>query len=50
MNPVEVRRGASPVILGLPHTGTDVPADIWARLNANGRLLARHRLADPQAL
>ena len=40
MNPVEVRRGASPVILGLPHTGTDVPADIRDRLNANGRLLA----------
>jgi N-formylglutamate deformylase len=39
MNPVEVRRGSSPVILGLPHTGTHVPADIQARLNANGRLL-----------
>ena len=40
MNPVEVRRGSSPVILGLPHTGTHVPADIWDRLNANGQLLA----------
>ena len=40
MNPVEVSRGASPVILGLPHTGTSVPDDIRARLNANGRLLA----------
>ena len=40
MSPVEVRRGASPVILGLPHTGTGVPDDIRARLNANGRLLA----------
>ena len=39
MNPVEVRRGTSPVILGLPHTGTHVPAEIWDRLNANGRLL-----------
>jgi formiminoglutamase len=39
MNPVEVKRGSSPVILGLPHTGTHVPADISARLNANGRLL-----------
>ena len=38
--PVEVRRGASPVILGLPHTGTGLPDDIRARLNANGRLLA----------
>jgi len=40
MSPVEVRRGGSPVILGLPHTGTDLPGDIRARLNANGRLLA----------
>ena len=40
MTPVEVNRGTSPVILGLPHTGTHVPADIWDRLNANGRLLA----------
>ena len=40
MTPVEVSRGTSPVILGLPHTGTHVPADIWDRLNANGKLLA----------
>jgi N-formylglutamate deformylase len=37
---VEVTRGNSPVVLGLPHTGTVVPADIWQRLNGNGRLLA----------
>lgn len=36
----EVARGTSPVILAFPHTGTQVPADIWARLNHNGRLLA----------
>ncbi|MCO5144983.1 MAG: N-formylglutamate deformylase [Aquamicrobium sp.] len=36
----EVSRGSSPVILGFPHTGTGAPADIEARLNANGRLLA----------
>ncbi|MBB2971345.1 N-formylglutamate deformylase [Mesorhizobium sp. RMAD-H1] len=36
----EVRQGSSPVILGFPHTGTDVPPEIWDRLNANGRLLA----------
>ncbi|THK39154.1 N-formylglutamate deformylase [Ensifer sp. MPMI2T] len=36
----EVHRGASPVILGFPHTGTDVPAPIWERLNDNGRILA----------
>jgi formiminoglutamase len=36
----EVKQGTSPVILGFPHTGTDVPSDIWERLNDNGRLLA----------
>ncbi len=40
MTVVDVREGTSPVILGLPHTGTDVPADIWERLNENGRLRA----------
>jgi N-formylglutamate amidohydrolase len=40
MSVFEVRQGTSPVILGLPHTGTDVPEDIWARLNDNGRILA----------
>ncbi|WP_274423565.1 N-formylglutamate deformylase [Chelativorans sp. YIM 93263] len=33
MNPVEVVQGTSPVILGLPHTGTYVPDEIAARLN-----------------
>lgn len=37
---VDVHQGTSPVILGLPHTGTEVPADIWERLNDNGKLLA----------
>lgn len=41
MAPVEVRRGSSPVILGLPHTGTEVPPDIWDDLNEEG-----HRLRD----
>lgn len=36
----ETHQGTSPVILAFPHTGTDVPADIWERLNDNGRLLA----------
>ena len=40
MSVFEVRQGTSPVILGLPHTGTDVPDDIWSRLNDNGRILA----------
>lgn len=48
---VEIHRGSSPVILGFPHTGTDVPAAIQARLNDNGLLLADtdwhiHRLYD----
>lgn len=36
MSPFEIRRGSSPVILGLPHTGTDVPPEIAARLNEEG--------------
>lgn len=40
MGVFEVRRGNSPVILGFPHTGTDVPSSIWERLNDNGRILA----------
>ncbi|KQS89546.1 MULTISPECIES: N-formylglutamate deformylase [unclassified Rhizobium] len=40
MTAFQVKRGTSPVILGLPHTGTDVPPAIWERLNDNGRILA----------
>ncbi|WP_287884965.1 MULTISPECIES: N-formylglutamate deformylase [Paracoccus] len=40
MNPVEVVRGDSPVILGLPHTGTWLPDEVRARLNARGQVLA----------
>jgi len=40
MSVVEVIRGSSPIILGFPHTGTDVPSEVWERLNDNGRLLA----------
>ena len=39
MTPVEVARGSSPVILGLPHTGTHVPPDIRDRLNEEGKKL-----------
>jgi N-formylglutamate deformylase len=51
MSPVEIRPGASPVILAFPHTGTDVPHDVAGRLNENGRVLADtdwhiHRLYD----
>jgi len=37
MNPVEIHLGNSPVVLGLPHTGTYVPEDILANLNLRGR-------------
>ncbi|MCZ7676864.1 MAG: N-formylglutamate deformylase [Roseovarius sp.] len=40
MEPVEIVRGQGPVVLGMPHTGTHVPDDIRARLNARGRGLA----------
>ena len=40
MNPVEVISGDSPVILGMPHVGTFVPAGVLAGLNENGRTLA----------
>ena len=39
MTPVEVTRGTSPVILGMPHTGTHVPAYVHGRLNEEGRKL-----------
>lgn len=40
MSVFELHQGSSPIILGLPHTGTDVPAEIWNRLNENGKILA----------
>ncbi|MDI6024922.1 N-formylglutamate deformylase [Corticibacterium sp. UT-5YL-CI-8] len=40
MTSVLVRQGTSPLILGLPHTGTDLPPAVWDRLNDNGKLLA----------
>lgn len=40
MTPVEVIRGDGPVVLGLPHTGTALPAGIAAQLNARGKALA----------
>lgn len=40
MNPVEVIQGDSPVVLGLPHTGTFVPDDISSALNARGKELS----------
>lgn len=51
MTPVEVTQGDGPVILGLPHTGTDLPTEIARALNPRGRVLADtdwhvHRLYD----
>ena len=40
MTPVSVVQGNSPVVLGLPHTGTYVPDEIAHKMNDNGRLLA----------
>ena len=37
MTPVTVIRGTVPVVLGLPHAGTDVPKDIADQLNEAGR-------------
>ncbi|MBI1416429.1 MAG: N-formylglutamate deformylase [Limimaricola sp.] len=35
--PVEVIRGDGPLVLGMPHTGTYLPPEIAAQLNARGR-------------
>lgn len=40
MEPVVVEEGTGPVMLGLPHTGTYVPAETRAKLNQRGRALA----------
>lgn len=40
MTPVTVHQGDSPIVLGLPHTGTFVPDDVMAKLNSTGRQLA----------
>ena len=37
MNPVEIHRGNGPVVLGLPHTGTHVPEQVFAALNDRGQ-------------
>ena len=40
MTPFEIRPGDSPVILAMPHTGTYVPRDIFARLTPLGQTLS----------
>ncbi len=40
MQPVEVREGTLPIVLGLPHAGTWLPDEVAERLNETGRALA----------
>lgn len=40
MSVVDVFQGDSPIVLGLPHTGTFVPDEIRAKLNPRGQILA----------
>jgi len=37
---IEVVQGNGPIVLGLPHTGTEVPVDVWELLNDRGKALA----------
>lgn len=37
---IKTIQGSSPVVLGLPHTGTEVPPEIWDGLNETGQALA----------
>jgi len=51
MSPVEINSGTGPVVLGLPHTGTWLPDDVWSRLTPLGQTLGDtdwhiHRLYD----
>jgi len=39
MTLLDITQGDSPLVLGLPHTGTDVPEDIAKQLNTRGRAL-----------
>ncbi|MFD2204665.1 N-formylglutamate deformylase [Kiloniella antarctica] len=40
MPPVTITTGNSPVVLGMPHTGTWLPMGIFEKLNKNGQKLA----------
>ncbi|MGB7336750.1 MAG: N-formylglutamate deformylase [Salaquimonas sp.] len=40
MKPVEIYQGDSPLVLGLPHTGTFVPDEIFERLTPLGKKLS----------
>ncbi|WP_421783243.1 N-formylglutamate deformylase [Kiloniella litopenaei] len=40
VSPVTITSGTSPIVLGMPHTGTWLPEKILDKLNANGKKLA----------
>ncbi len=40
MPPVTITPGNSPIVLGMPHTGTWLPTDVFEKLNDNGQKLA----------
>ena len=40
MESVEIQRGESPIVLGLPHTGIWLPTEVFARLTPCGQRLA----------
>ena len=40
MMAVQSTQGSSPLVLGLPHTGSDIPADCLERLNETGNAIA----------
>jgi len=40
MSFLDITQGQSPLVLGLPHTGTELPEGLAERLNATGRALA----------
>jgi N-formylglutamate deformylase len=40
MTAIQIRSGTGRLVLGLPHTGTDIPLNSLARLNENGHAMA----------
>ena len=39
MTVVEIHRGSGPLVLGLPHTGTEIEPDIFSALTSQGQKL-----------
>jgi len=40
MTPFKINEGTGPVVLGMPHVGTEIPDDLATRLNEAGRTIA----------